>query len=115
MTTFGNIPTKNLKQSSKSFSDTLQKLFNNALRDDDFPDKLKCADETPVFLKIVKQKQRIIDQYVFYRESRKLLQDYCTSKQILTTNFCPLRDFCALTQHALLSLIENWKKELDNK
>ena len=84
--------------------------------DDNFPDKLKCADVTPVFLKIVKQKQRIIDQYGFYQESRKLLQDYCTGKQILTlTNFCPLRHFCALTQHALLSLIENWKKELDNK
>ena len=29
-TTFGNIPIKILKQSSKSCSDTLQKLFNNA-------------------------------------------------------------------------------------
>ena len=32
-TMFGNIPTKILKQSSKSCSDTLQKLFNDALRD----------------------------------------------------------------------------------
>ena len=40
--TFGNIPTKILKQSSKSCSDTLQKLFNDALRDGYFPDKLKC-------------------------------------------------------------------------
>ena len=31
-TTFGNIPTKILKQISKSCSDTLQKLFNDALR-----------------------------------------------------------------------------------
>ena len=46
VTTFGNIPTK---QSSKSCSDTLQKLFNDALRDDSIPDKLKCADVTPVF------------------------------------------------------------------
>ena len=59
---FGNIPTKILKQSSKSCSDTLQKLFNDALRDDKFPDKLKCADVSPVFLKMVQQKQRIIDQ-----------------------------------------------------
>ena len=43
-TTFGNIPTKVLKQSSKSCSDTLQKLFNDALRDVYFPDELKCAD-----------------------------------------------------------------------
>ena len=50
-TAFGNIPTKILKQSSKSCSDTLQKLFNDALRDSYFPDKLKCADVTPVFKK----------------------------------------------------------------
>ena len=51
VTTFGNIPTKILKQSSKSCSDTLQKLFNDALRDAYFPDKLKRADITPVFKK----------------------------------------------------------------
>ena len=26
------------------------------------------------------------------------------------TNFCPRSHFCGLTQHALLSLIENWKR-----
>ena len=50
-TTFGNIPTKILNQSSKSCSDTLQKLFNDALRDGYFPDKLKRAHITPVFKK----------------------------------------------------------------
>ena len=50
-TTFGNIPTKILKQSSKSCSDILQKLLNDALRDGYFPDKLKRADITPVFKK----------------------------------------------------------------
>ena len=50
-TTFGNIPTKILNQSSKSCSDTLQKLFNDALRDGYFPDKLKCTDIAPVFKK----------------------------------------------------------------
>ena len=49
LTTFGNILTKILKQSSKNCSDTLQKPFNDALRDENFPDKLKCADVTPVF------------------------------------------------------------------
>ena len=41
---------KILKQSSKSCSDRLQKLFD-ALRDGHFPDKLKCADVTLVFNK----------------------------------------------------------------
>ena len=51
VTTFGNMPTKILKQSSKSCSDTLQKLFNDALRDGYFPDKLRCNNVTPVFKK----------------------------------------------------------------
>ena len=38
-TTFGNTPTKILKQSSKSCSDILQKLFDNTLREANFPDK----------------------------------------------------------------------------
>ena len=50
-TTFGNIPTKILNQSSKSCSDTLQKLFDDALRDGYFPDKVKRAHITPVFKK----------------------------------------------------------------
>ena len=48
-TAFGNIPTKILKQSSKSCFDTLQKLFNDTFRDGNFQYKLKCADVTPVF------------------------------------------------------------------
>ena len=56
VTTFGNIPIKILKYSNKSCSDTLQKLFNDALMDDNFPDKLKCADVAPDFLKMVQQK-----------------------------------------------------------
>ena len=39
-TTFGNIPTKILKQSSKSCSDTLQKLFNNGISNITFAHKL---------------------------------------------------------------------------
>ena len=49
--TFGKIPTKTLNQSSKSCSDTLQKLFDDALRDGYFPDKVKRTHITPVFKK----------------------------------------------------------------
>ena len=48
-TTIGNISTKILKQSSERCSDTLQKIFNDALRHGNFSDKLKRADVTPVF------------------------------------------------------------------
>ena len=44
VTAFDNTPTKILKQSSKSCSDILQKLFNDALRNNYFPGKLKCSD-----------------------------------------------------------------------
>ena len=37
--TFDNIPSKVLKQNSKACSDTLQKLFNDVLRDGYFPDR----------------------------------------------------------------------------
>ena len=39
----------NKKKSSKYCSDILQKLFNDAFKDANFTDKLKCADVTPVF------------------------------------------------------------------
>ena len=55
-TTFGNIPNKILKQSSTCCSDTSQKLFNDALKDVYFPDKLICADATPVFKKRLSNK-----------------------------------------------------------
>ena len=57
---FGNMPTKILKQNGKSCSNTLQRLFNDALRHGNFPDKLKCAEVMPVFKKMIQQKQRII-------------------------------------------------------
>ena len=50
-TTFGNKPTKILKQRSKCCSDTLQKLFNDAIRAGFFQDELKWADVTPAFKK----------------------------------------------------------------
>ena len=53
---FDNIPTKILKESSTCCSDTLQKLFHDALKDVYFPDKLICADATPVFKKKLSNK-----------------------------------------------------------
>ena len=40
VTTFGNVPTKILKQSSQSCSDTLQKLFNDGISNKTFAHKL---------------------------------------------------------------------------
>ena len=119
-TTFGNIPSKILKQSSKSCSDTLQKLFNDALRDGYFPDKLKLADITPVsffFLMIQQKQSRPVSvlpgvSKFFERLMHKQLSFYID--QILSHYMCGYRKGFS-TQHALLSLIEKAKKVLDNK
>ena len=119
-TTFGNIPTKILKQSSKNCSDTLQKLFNDALRDGYFPDKLKRADITPVFKKEDPTKAknyrpvRVLPgvSKFFERLMHKQISFYID--QFLSPYMCGYRKVFS-TQHALLSLIEKWKKVLDNK
>ena len=101
-TTFRNIPTKILKQSSKSCSDTLQKLFNDALRDSYFPDQLKCADVTSVFKK---------NEFFFERLMHKQTSFYID--QFLSPYTCGYTKGFS-TQHALFSLIEKRKKALDN-
>ena len=49
--TFSYIPTKILNGSCKIISDTLQTYFNSAIRYNNVPGKLKCADVIPVFKK----------------------------------------------------------------
>ena len=119
-TTFGNIPTKILKQSSKSCSDSSKKLFNDALRDGYFPDKLKRADITPVFKKDDPTKAKnyrpvsVLPEVskIFERIIQKQISFYID--QFPSPYMCGYRkDFS--TQHALLSLIEKWKKVTDNK
>ena len=114
-TTFGNIPTKILKQSSKSCSDTLQKLFDDALRDGYFPGKLKRADIRLVFKKDDPAKPKNYRPVgvlpgvsrIFERLMHKQISFFID--QFLS----PYMGFS--TQHALLFLIEKWKKVLDNK
>ena len=72
-TMFGNIPTKVLKQSSKSCSDALQKLFHDSLKHGNFSDKPKYADETPELTNMIQQRHGIIHQQVFYQE----FQNFC--------------------------------------
>ena len=119
-TKFGNIPTKILKQSSKSCSDTLQKLFNDALRDGNFQDKLKWADVTPVFKKDDSTKAKnyrpasVLPGVPIFFE--RLMHNQISSyiDQFLSPNMCRYKKGLS-TQHMLLSLIEKWKKVLDNK
>ena len=119
-TTFGNIPTKILWQISKSCSDTLQKLFNDALRDSYFPDKLKCADVTPVFKKDDPTKAKNYRPVSVLRGVSKFFEKLMHKQisfyidQFLSPYMCGYRNGFS-TQHAHLSLIKKRKKVLDNK
>ena len=116
--TFGNIPTKILKQSSKSFSDTLQKLINDALRDGYFPKKLKCADVTSDFKNDDPTKTKNYRPVSVLpgvsKIFERLLHKQVSIEQLLSHYMCGYRKGFS-TQHALLSLIKKWKKVLDNK
>ena len=72
-TKFGNIPTENLKQSSKNCSDILEKLFHDAMSNCHFPDKQECVDLTPIFKKDGPTKAK--NYRVFYQESQIFLKD----------------------------------------
>ena len=50
-TTFKNIPPKVLKFSALSCSETLTKLFDDAMINSEFPDELKLAEVTTTFKK----------------------------------------------------------------
>ena len=50
-TTQNNIPPKILRQIAEVTANNLQLLINNAISNNEFPEKLKLADVTPVFNK----------------------------------------------------------------
>ena len=110
-TTFGNIPTKILKESRKNCSDTLEKLFNDALKNGYFPGKLKRADIMPVFKKddaIKAKNYRPVSvlpgvSNFFERIMHKQISFYI--EQFLSPYMCGYKKGFS-TQHALLSLIE---------
>ena len=119
--TFGNIPTKMLKSSSEICSVALQNIWNSEILGKlYFPNKLKLADITPVYKK---KDSTLVENYrpvsvlpsvskIFERIIQKQFSNYVD--EFLSPCLCGYRKGFN-TQYALLSLIEKWKKELDNK
>ena len=119
--TFGNIPTKMLKSSSEICSVALQNIWNSEILGKlYFPNKLKLADITPVYKK---KDPILVENYrpasvltsvskIFERIIQKEFSNYVD--EFLSPYLCGYRKGFN-TQYALLSLIEKWKKELDNK
>ena len=115
-----NIYPKILWQSAAVTANTLQLLFNNAISNSEFLQNLKLADFTPVF-----QKKDPLDK-TNYRPTRVLppvskMFESLMQKQInehTKNKLSPyLRGYRTnfSTQYALLSLIDRWKKILDDK
>ena len=119
-TTHNNIPPKILRQSAEVTGNTLQLLFNNAISNSEFPENLKLADVTPVFKKkdpLDKTNYRPVSvlppvSKIFERLMQKQINEHIKNK--LSPYLCGYRKGFS-TQYALLSLIERWKKILDEK
>ena len=118
--TFKNIPSKILKESRECCSDILQKLFNNAFSNKEFPDELKLTDVTPMYKKDDPNKSknyRPVSAFpVVSRVFEKIMQDQISQyiNSFLTPYLGGYRKGFS-TQQALLSLIEKWKIVLDSK
>ena len=119
-TTHNNIPPKILWQSADVTGNTLQLLFNNAISNSEFPENLKLADVTPVFKKkdpLDKTNYRPVSvlppvSKIFERLMQKQINEHIKNK--LSPYLCGYRKGFS-TQYALLSIIERWKKILDEK
>ena len=115
-----SIPSKTLKLSADISADILQNIFNDMSSTGNFPDNMKLADITPVSKKKYPlKKENYRPASILYGISKifkKLMQKQIVGYMeiFLFPYLCGYRnDFN--TQQALLTLIENCKKVLDNK
>ena len=119
-TAHNNILPKILWKSAEGTVNTLQLLFNDAILNSEFPENLKLADVTPVFKNktpLDKTNYRPVSvlppvSKILERLLQKRLSEHIKNKLFLY--LCGYRKGFS-TQYALLSLIERWKKILDEK
>ena len=114
--THNNMPPKILRQSAEVTTNTLQLIFNSAISNSEFPEKLKLADVTPVFKNmdpLDKTDYRPVSvlppvSKVFKKLMQKQINEHMKNK--LSPYLCGYRKGFS-TQYALLSLIERWEKK----
>ena len=119
-TTSNSIPPKILKKSSEVSANVLHKLFNYSIEKSDFPQNLKLADITPAYKKTDTLNKTnyspvsalLVVSSIFERVLQKQGNDFIVS--FLSPYLCGYRKGFN-TLHALLTLVENWRKSLDNK
>ena len=96
----------------------LQQLFNQALTTGEFPSNLKNTYVTPVFKKnnvLYKETYRLVRVLpIISKLLEKLMQNQknLQIKSFLSPHLCGYRKGFN-SQHALISLMERWRKSLD--
>lgn len=119
VTTFNNIPSKHLKQSSDICSPILLNIINHNIASSSFPEELKLADVTPIFKKddatcaknyrpvsVLPAASKVYERLI-YKQIAQYFEEH------LSPYLCGYRKKFN-TQHALVALIERWKTTLDN-
>ena len=118
--TFSNISAKQLKQVEEIIVGPLTEIWNKEIIENKkFPSKLKYADLTPIFKKlecVLKENYRPVSilpvvSKNFERIMQKQMKVYI--EKYLSPFLCGFRKGYN-TQYALTSMIEKWKKYLDN-
>ena len=119
-TTFKNIPGKLLKEYAQTYYKSITKLVNKTVVTTEFPEKLKLADLNPTFKKDSRNAAKnyrpiSVLPYVSKLYERIFKEQIQTNvDSFLSPYLCGYRKgFSA--QHALISMIEKWKKSVDNK
>ena len=119
--TFMNIPAKQLKLAVKIVSEPLMQIWNvQIVENKDFPAELKLPDITPIHKKlesVLKENYRPVSvlptiSKIFERLMQKQMNNFIG--QYLSPYLCGYRKGYN-SQYALLSMIEKWKKSLDNR
>ena len=100
---------KILKKSSKVSANVLHKLFNDSIKKGDFPQNLKLADNTPIY-----KKNNPLEKTNHRHVSIWPVVSKISIISFLSPYLCVYRKGFN-TQHALLTLVEKWRKSLDNK
>ena len=117
---FMNIPPKQLKEAIYIIDKPLQNIWNHEiLENHKYPSKLKLADVTPIHKKlqtVIKSNYRPVSvlpvvSKVFERIMDKQINEYM--EKYLSPYLCGYRKGYSC-QHALIVMIERWKKSRDN-
>ena len=124
-TTFQNIPCKLLKENAKTCTEILTDIINTDISNNFYPDKLKLADVPPIFKKDKTKRNDPTDKKsyrpisvlpatskVYERLMQAQIIDFISEK--LSPFLCGYRKGYS-AQHALILLIEHWRKALDKQ